>query len=386
MDNLDKLYEERKNRIATTILHKEPDCVPVVHNAETWNLGYAGVKSIDIENDMDKEFEAFGKPLEDIYCDGVLVNCLSKELNLYNSLGGGAYFYSSDGVTIQHKEYVFMKDDEYSQFIDDPMKFALEVIFPRKYPNLNKPYPENLNALRQSLSSFGRFMQRQTASVQFHKDKYGMPVIVGGIGQAPFDVIFDFYRGFKGTMADMRRRPQEIIKACEALEPLLMETILQGRTSLEPFPYIFFPLHAPTFLNKKQFETLYWPTFRNILYKLNELGGKALIYLEGDWTHLYDFVNDFPKDFAFAMIEKDDIFTAKEKIGKTVALSGGIDLGMLRNCTKDQCIDHVKKVIDQCAPGGGFIFSTDKSLLAPDDVNIENYKAVYEYVHTYGKY
>lgn len=386
MDKLEKLFEERKNRIVTTMLHKEPDFVPVIHNAETWNLSYSGVKAADVENDMEKEFEAFGKPLEDIYCDAVFMSCLSRELKMFNSLGGSAYFYSSDGVTIQHKEYVFMRDDEYPKFNNDPMKFTLEDIYPRKYPELNKPYPENLQTLRVSLGSFGRYIQRNIQSVQFHKEQYGMPALVAGVGQAPFDVIMDFYRGFKGIMGDIRRRPQAVKEACEALEPLMMANIMQGRPSLEPYPFVFFPLHAPTFLNVKQFETLYWPTFRNILYKVNEAGGKALIFLEGDWTHLYDFVNDFPKDFAIAAIEKDDIFKTKEKIGNTVTLSGGIDLSMLRNSSKQECLDHAKAVVDKCAPGGGFIFGTDKSLLAPGDVNIENYIAVNEFIHNYGKY
>ncbi|NLN98627.1 MAG: hypothetical protein GX127_09675 [Eubacteriaceae bacterium] len=386
MSNLENLYRERVKRIVTTAVHKEPDHVPVLHVAETWNLDYAGVKAVDVQGNMELEFESFCKPYEKIYCDGVLISCLTREIDIYNSLGGGAYFYSRDGVTIQHKEYVFMMEDEYPKFIEDPMGFSLEEIFPRKFPELNKPYPENLEALKNSLASYTRFLNRLVKSGQYNKEKHGMPAIVSGTGQAPFDIIMDFFRGFKGIMTDMRRRPTELAEACDALVPIMMATIQQGKTSLEPYPLVFFPLHAPTYLSTKQFEELYWPSFRKVLYKTAELGGKAIIALEGDWSHLYDFVNDFPKDFAIAMIEADDIFKVKDIIGKTVALSGGIDLSMLRTATKQECLDRVKKVVDYCAPGGGFIFSTDKGLIAPGDVNIENYAAVTEFVHTYGQY
>ena len=266
------------------------------------------------------------------------------------------------------------------------MKFSVNELFSRKYPELNKPYPENMEALKKSFGSFQRYLMRLTKSVEYQKSNHGMPCLVGSVGMAPFDLIMDYFRGFKGIMTDLRRRPQEIKEACEALVPIMMANILQGKTSLDPYPLIFFPLHAPTFLNVKQFENLYWPTFRQILYQVSELGGKAIIALEGDWSHLYDFVNDFPNDFAITLMEKDNIVKAKEKIGKTVTLAGGIDLGLLRSGSKEACIDHAKSVIDQCAPGGGFIFSTDKSLLAPGDVNMENYIAVNEVVREYGKY
>lgn len=382
---MENLYQERLNRILTTASHQEPDCVPFLHMAETWNLSYAGVKAAEVEDDMQKEFESFCKPYEVFDFDGIAMACLSRELNMYNALGGGAYFYSSDGVTIQHKEYVFMKDNEYSKLIEDPMKFSLNEIFPRKYPELNKPYPQNLEALKNSLGYYQRYLKRMIKSAEFHRN-HDMPSLIGGIGMAPVDIIMDYYRGFKGIMTDVRRRPQEIKEASEALVPIIMANILQGRTTLESYPFVFFPLHAPTFLNAKQFENLYWPSFRKILYQVSELGGKAIIALEGDWTHLYDFVNDFPKNFAIAMIEKDDIVKAKKEIGNTVTIAGGMELGMLRSSSVETCVNHAKSVIDQCAPGGGFIFSTDKSLLAPGDVNIENYIAVNKVVCEYGKY
>lgn len=379
-------YQERLNRFNQVLAHTEPDHVPVLHIAETWNLSYAGVKAADVANNMELEFESFCKPFEKIYCDGVAMSCLTREVNIYNSLGGGAYFYSNDGVTIQHKEYVFMKENEYKAFAKNPMDFSLETIFPRKFPNLNNEYPRNRDALKQSLQAYIGYIQRLVGSAQYHKNMHSMPVLVGSIGQAPFDIIMDYYRGFKGIMTDVRRRPDEVAEAAESLIPLVIAGIMQGKPSLETFPMVFFPLHAPTFLSQKQFEKLYWPTFRKVLYEVAEKGGKALIALEGDWSHLYEFVNDFPKDFAIALMEKDDILEAKKKIGDTVAIAGGIGLDMLRSASKEECLSQVKKVIDHCAPGGGFIFTTDKSLLAPGDANIEVYSEVTHFAHEYGKY
>jgi hypothetical protein len=49
-------------------------------------------------------------------------------------------------------------------------------------------------------------------------------------------------------------------------------------------------------------------------------------------------------------------------------------------------VDQAKKMIDACAPGGGFILSGDKALLSPNDARPENLKAVTDFVLEYGVY
>ncbi|MBF7097667.1 uroporphyrinogen decarboxylase family protein [Alkalibacter mobilis] len=381
----DQMYQDRIKRITKAFSHEEPDHVPVIMNAETWNVSYSGMKIEDIINDKEKEFECFNKPFENIYYDGTLFSCLSRDVEMYELLGGGAYFYSDDGVTIQHKEYVFMNEDEYPKLIHDPMSFTIDEIFPRKYSALRKSYPENVEILKKAKNMFLDYLQRIGHSAQYIKENSGIPTLVSGIGQAPFDVIMDYYRGFKETMQDARRRPEEIIEATNALVPVMMKNIKQGKQNLESYPFVYFPLHAPSFLSPKQFEKLYWPSFKEVLNQTAELGGKAILHLEGNWEHLYDFINEVPKDFAIALLEKDDIFKAKDKIGDTLAICGGIELGTLR-ASKSECIEVAKRVIDKCAPGGGFMFCTDKALLTPGDVKLENLIAVNEFVHSYGKY
>ena len=70
---MEKLYQERLNRILTTASHQEPDCVPFLHMAETWNLSYAGVKAADVKVICQKEFESFCKPYEVLDFDGVVI-------------------------------------------------------------------------------------------------------------------------------------------------------------------------------------------------------------------------------------------------------------------------------------------------------------------------
>ena len=50
--------------------------------------------------------------------------------------------------------------------------------------------------------------------------------------------------------------------------------------------------------------------------------------------------------------------------------------------TFEEMKDDIKRVIDTCAPGGGFIFCADKGFVPPGDVNrtlIECYNFAHEY-------
>lgn len=48
-------------------------------------------------------------------------------------------------------------------------------------------------------------------------------------------------------------------------------------------------------------------------------------------------------------------------------------------------IDYAKRVIDELAPGGGFIFTTDKIWNSPTDI-CPNLFEVYEFAHAYSKH
>ena len=45
-----------------------------------------------------------------------------------------------------------------------------------------------------------------------------------------------------------------------------------------------------------------------------------------------------------------------------------------------QCVDKAKELIDIMAPGGKYYFEFDKGPLSLDTINVENYRAVLEYV------
>jgi uroporphyrinogen-III decarboxylase len=123
-----------------------------------------------------------------------------------------------------------------------------------------------------------------------------------------------------------------------------------------------------------------------MLLRVKELGTQTFVFMEGSWEPYYDFLNELPANCMIGNLEADDPIEAKKLIGDKITIAGGVPLNLLRYGTKQQCLEHAKRIIDACAPGGGFIFTTDKALLSAGDVKIENLIAVNEFVHEYGVY
>ena len=47
----------------------------------------------------------------------------------------------------------------------------------------------------------------------------GFPMQFGAVSQAPFDTLSDFFRGMKGTMLDMYRRPEKVVRPARSCCP-----------------------------------------------------------------------------------------------------------------------------------------------------------------------
>jgi uroporphyrinogen-III decarboxylase len=74
---------------------------------------------------------------------------------------------------------------------------------------------------------------------------------------------------------------------------------------------------------------------------------------------------------------------AKKKLGGIACISGGFPATMLDWGTPEQVREAVKRLLDTCAPGGGFVFATS---CGPGNCKRENVEAMFETVKEYGKY
>ena len=287
---------------------------------------------------------------------------------------------------IQHPESSFMHEDEYEEFTKNPHEFILEKIVPRTHESYAQG--EVMRAIHQVKSALAsKDSARESIIAQATmNERYGYfspPPGSVASQSVPFDYLADMNRGFSQIPMDIRRRPQQVLDAMEALVPYLVWRAQNSVTS--PLGANLIMTHMATFLNMKDFEKFYWPTFYKICHICAERGQAMQIFCEDDWTRFIDHLSDLPQGTRIYM-EYGDAQKFKDKLGKKMVLGGFYPITLLKSGTKQECIDKAKELIDILAPGGNYFFCFDKSALHLEDINPENYVAVMEYVLENGKY
>lgn len=77
-----------------------------------------------------------------------------------------------------------------------------------------------------------------------------------------------------------------------------------------------------------------------------------------------------------------DIVELKKRVGNKAALIGNVDVDLLTRGSKDDVIKATRNLIDNVAPGGGFVLGSGNSIA--DYIPIENYKAMLDTVKEFG--
>jgi hypothetical protein len=361
---------------------KKPKNVPIVSNMITFPIAYAKEKTLDLIKDPDKFAEKWTDIYKDVYFDGAFVNGLTTALQAIEIMGSGTFFVSRDGVTLQHKENTVMRDDEYDELIKNPREFMINTLAPRKFGNLTGDESADYETLKKAISAFKFFFETNMKTAKTVKEKYGIVTLATSKVYAPFDVIFDRLRGFSGSLVDCRRMIDKVSAAAEALYPLYYP-LCKGNA---PFPLAISTVHAPTYLGPEVFGKVFWPTFKRMILDVHSRGSQTVIVMEGDWSHLYEFLDELPDKSVVMNREKDDPFVLKKKLGRIGPIAAAVPTTMMRYKSKQECIDFAKKLIDECAYDGGLIFMSEISLITGSDINIDNLIAVNQFVHEYGKF
>ncbi|MBS7642952.1 MAG: uroporphyrinogen decarboxylase family protein [Candidatus Bathyarchaeia archaeon] len=277
----------------------------------------------------------------------------------------------------------FMNVEEYGRLSDDPISFINEVILPRSCLNLEKPGSAKANAslirLGVEASRFLKFLGDLAVGLA----KVGIPSLPLTFAYAPLDFIGDFLRYPTGALLDVRRYPDRVKQACEAL----VNPIIKIGLSLKPAgaKYAFIPLHLNEYLSPKLYSEFYWPTLRKIIEMLYDQGIKSLVFFEG-WHDIHlETILDLPRGWGVAYFEKTDVRKAKKILEGHTCIMGGIPPSMLLQETPDKIKEYVRSLLEEMKPGGGFILAPGVADI-PKETPSENIKALIEAVEEYGRY
>lgn len=411
-------YNAKLQRVHDAIALEEPDTVPYMPVMQGYPFFQAGYTMADIlyDTDYSKATESILRFLEtydpDIAMgqDYVMIGQgpIMELQEPKNMLWAGMPNSRIDSRSIhQFIEFPILEDGEFDEFMSDRTGWLLSKALPRTAKladplasfNLQDfgPFggigvigdmistPEMREMIQKlwKAAELGREnranAERMTAAIE----AAGYPCLARGMASVPLDTYSDSYRGTMDGLADLYARPELVREWCdENLEGQksfirMQARFLKGR-------YVFMPLHKGMdgFMSPAHYKEFYWDYLREIILTIIEEGMIPYIYTEGKYDTRLEFLADVPKGKVIYHFEEVDMAEAKRILGDTACIAGGMPVQSLDRKTPGQIRDEVKRIIDICAPGGGFIFETASGM---DFAKPENVEAMTETVREYGK-
>ncbi len=141
-----------------------------------------------------------------------------------------------------------------------------------------------------------------------------------------------------------------------------------------------------TFINPRQYSKLIYPRMKSFVNFCHKKNLKMVLHSCGNLNPILDKVVETCD--ALNPIEPSasmDIFQMKKDYGKKITLIGNVDTtDLLTRGTPQQVEEQVKKLINFCAPGGGYILSSGHSI--NPSIPFENYDAMIKAAQKYGQY
>lgn len=385
--DIEKLYNERKEDNHAVLDGFIPKRVPI--NLSVTSFAVAELAGVDPKLSywdpsvlLDKAIELGERIPTDVNILGRSVLQPSR----YEPLGSIAIVMGANGF-MQHPNTHMMEPEEYDEFCEDPYAFIVEKGVPRVSKELADPSRVSM-AISISDNMVAAYNGKLGAVNKKISDKFGYFANppVGGGGYAPMDILSDQLRSFSGMLTDVRRCPDKVKAAVEAVSPMNYMDSRPGNPAIYTrYSYGFYPFHMATFMRPKDFENLWWPALKRQWDGLASEGFRCGAFLEHNWDHLLDYIQDLPTGSLFTF-EYTDPKLLKEKLGKKMVLSSGFPMQYLTQVSPEEAADKTKEFLDIMAPGGGYMFGLDKSILVAADVHLENLEAVAKTVREYGVY
>jgi hypothetical protein len=409
---VEQLYAERAKRVRDVIELREPDRVPFSFFVEPHT--YSGILNSAAYYDpitFKRAMRQIAVDLEPDMCYAGLPSsgAAMTELDVRNVVWPGGP--KPPDFEYQFIEGEYMKADEYDMFLNDPSGFMIRRYLPRIYgalmplaklPPLDSMFmglegltplfasPEFLEMARH-LAKAGRHVKEFRRTIgDAYEDlaQLGFPpfarFVIGGVGGAPFDTVSSFLRGMKGSMLDIYRQPDKLLRACEViLERRIAHAIPADPTERDYPQRVGMPLWRgdPVFMSEAQFKKFYWPGLKKSLQTHVDLGYVPVPFFEAPFGDRLECLLELPKGKILPAIEAKDAVRAKEILGGHTSLLVHCP-NKFKLWSLNQVESFVKDLIDKCGKKGGLMIT----IRMPDKARIEDMQAMLPSIREYGRY
>ncbi len=288
-----------------------------------------------------------------------------------------------DNLTIQAVEGEHMMGDEYREFAADPTNFWMKKYLPRVMPALAPlamltEFPrvsENVDiidlivpfgtppfqAMLHTLMEAGNELMKMLGAVGQTAGMIaasGFPSMGLNIVKTPFDYLGDTLRGTKGILTDMYRRPNDLLAACEAYVPVLINAVVNA-SDRNGAPVAMYVLHkgADTFMSQKQFEKFYWPTWKQVMMGLYEEGIVSYLFIEGSYNNRLENLAEMPEKSLVCHFDQTEMKPVKDMLSDKFIIAGNVPASLMATGTTDEVRAYCADLMDMFGDVPGYILA-----------------------------
>jgi uroporphyrinogen-III decarboxylase len=407
-----RLYRERVTRFIKAIKLEKPDRVPVITPVQYYPAVYAGSSMKKVMNDYDELKRAWLKFLHDFsdmdcfFPPTLVFPARVLDMIDYKIQKWPGHGLPDNATSHQYIEGEYMPPEEYDALINDPSDYLQRFFLPRSVGALAAfrkmspltPFvaipvgyiaqfadPDIQQAYRTLFAAAEETMKWAVAvgEVAAVALAAGFPNVWGGMSQAPFDMVGDFFRGTHGIMMDMFKRPDKLKEAMARLTPVAISFGIDSAVA-SGCPIVFIPLHKGTggFMSNQQFAEFYWPTLREVMMGLVNEGLVPMPFAEGNYEPRLEIIKDMPRISTIWFFEHMDMAKAKQALGQT-CIAGNVPVSVMCTGKPEEVRERCRKLIETCAPGSGYILTAGAYM---DIGNPDNIRAMMAAAKEYGKY
>jgi uroporphyrinogen-III decarboxylase len=413
---MSKRYQEKLDLLDAATALKEHDRVPLGAAALYFPARYAGYSYEEVYYDNAKYCDAARRFAEDFDWDAVCFLRSFESIPLGLSLAatdpdmaiqaaiasvmGGGIFHDilRDNYSYQpgrelaidnESQFIIRKpllsDEEFEDFVDEPIGFLSDVLVGRIYDALAKPdSAETRHALLESGRHIQLTLEHAGAFTALMREADCPPWYMG-LAPNPLDFVGAFIRDFDNFMMDMLERPERVVELCEKLAPIFLFVGQQTGMLSEQLTgsrRVFLPVWYNSFLGPEQFRQFHWPFLKFITEGLIDSGFTPLLSLQGSYDMHLDTLKELPAGKFIAWFDKTDPLMARERIGDDICIAGGIDPGMMIIGSEADTREATRRLVCGMKSNPGFICTLPFNAIGP--VKAANIRAMTDAVREFG--
>lgn len=368
-------YMARINRLRNAIKFESADQIPTISTASAW-MAYDSPYDV---KEAYVNYEVAEKVVRE-YVQRYQFDCYSYAFKTHGlavtgALGGGSYKLDPKTGAMYVHDHNYLFPEEYEEYAKDPMKY-LKVCFARKYPDMTTP------KFVGAINEFLKFGQWSAKCDSMLRNELSAPQIYdAAAGALPaLENLNASLRGIKDIAMDVRRHKKGLKAYLDSTWEKMIWPGLVARAAQPSNDDYVVDFHiamlAHSFLSVKQFEELYWPYMKQAIDLFAANNKTVYVFCENSMMRFKEFFQEVPKDMMILHLEDDDLMEVRKEL-PNICLAGGLPVEHTGHGTPEQCVDDVKRLVDNL--GGGYIMGLTKVAAYKDDVKRENMLAVMDY-------